>query len=164
MASVLLLAVMGAVPVHAQMDSTVTVPAETASSADAAIAHVRALEVQRQSAMVKPDLAVLQQIFAEDATYVHSNGLLQTRDELFRMLERGEIRYLSFQVERVSYRPYGNDTVVVSGVQRIQLSSSGKTFESYSRYTAVYAPVDGVVKLVSYQSTSMPEVAPSGNR
>jgi hypothetical protein len=37
--------------------------------------------------------------------------------------------------------------------------SNGKTLVSYSRYTVVYAMVEGEEKMVAYQSTPMPELA-----
>ena len=96
---------------------------------------------------------------AADATYVHSTGLIQKRDELFSMLERGDIRYVSFTVDTVEYRVYG-DTVVGTGAQHIELTSGGKALTSHSRYTVVYAPAGGGLKMVAYQSTPLPEIVP----
>lgn len=134
-------------------------PARTADapSGDAAIAAVEELEHERQHAMVSVDEAQLSRIFADDMTYIHSTGLAQSRDDLMGMLARGDIQYVAFRVESVSYRAYGS-TVVGTGVQAIDLTSSGKPFVSRSRFTVVYAPVRGVHRLVSYQSTTMPEI------
>lgn len=139
-------AVLGAAIAHAELPS-----------GDAAIAAVEELEHARQHAMVSVDIETLAGIFADDLTYVHSTGLSQSKDELLGMLTRGDIRYVAFRVESVNYRAYG-DTVVGSGVQSIDLTSSGKSFTSRSRYTVVYAPVDGAHRLASYQSTTMPEI------
>ena len=124
---------------------------------DAAVAAVEELEHARQHAMVSIDVESLREIFSDDLTYVHSTGLAQSRDDLLGMLTRGDIRYVSFRIESVSYRTYGG-TVVGMGVQSIDLTSSGKPFTSRSRYTVVYAPVAGSLRLVSYQATTMPEI------
>jgi hypothetical protein len=128
-----------------------------APSGKAAIAAVEELEHARQHAMVSVDAETLSRIFADDMQYVHSTGLAQSKEELTAMLVRGDIRYVAFRVESVSYRVYGS-TVVGSGVQAIDLVSSGKPFVSRSRYVVVYVPVQGTHQLVSYQSTSMPEI------
>jgi ketosteroid isomerase-like protein len=89
---------------------------------------------------------------------VHSTGVMQTRDEFFRLLENKTIRYLSFDVEKTSYRVYG-DTVVGTGVQRIEVMSGGKSLVLHSRYTVMYTMRAGTEQLIAYQSTPMPELA-----
>jgi len=149
----------------APVDTTLAYPAApsdtavvpTAAPIVDALAQVVGLEQQRRAAMVRGDTHTLSGIMAEDATYVHSTGIMQTRDELFRLLENKTIRYLKFDVEKTSYRVYGN-TIVGTGVQRIEVLSGGKTLVLRSRYTVVYTMRDGTEKMVAYQSTSMPEM------
>jgi hypothetical protein len=124
---------------------------------DAAVAAVEDLEHARQHAMVSVDIDVLDEILSEDLTYIHSTGLAQSKDDLLGMLAKGDIRYVSFRMEAVTYRSY-NGAVVGSGVQSIDLTSSGKPFTSRSRYTVVYVPVKGSLRMVSYQATTMPEI------
>lgn len=131
--------------------------AADAPSSERAVAAVTELEHARQHAMVSADIARLAEICSEDLSYIHSNGLAQTRDDLFEMLTRGDIRYDAFRVESVSYKAFGT-TVVGTGVQAIELTSSGKPFVSRSRYTVLYLPERGVHRLVSYQSTPLPEI------
>ena len=164
----LMLLVCSALPAWAQVDS-VTAPVDTAAApvdtvaAPAAqpapaidlIAAVRGFEEKRQAALVSADTQVLADIMAEDATFAHSNGLMQTRTELFAMLERGEIRYLSVKPEDARYRVYGN-TVVGTGVQSVNVKSAGKSVVLRNRYTVVYAPTGTGLRMVAYQSTPMP--------
>jgi hypothetical protein len=131
-------------------------PAGSGSETDL-LSAVQAREEERRRAMVAVDVASLDDLFAADATYVHSNGLSQSKADVISMLARGEIRYVSFDVKEASYRAYGA-TVVATGVQEIRLTSSGKPFTSNSRYTVVYATIDGEPKMVAYQSTSLPEI------
>ncbi len=120
-----------------------------------AAAHER--EEERQRAMIDVDAAALDDLFAADATYVHSNGLFQTKAGLIAMLAKKELRYVAFDVKESSCRAYGQ-TVVCMGTQSISLTSSGKPFTSNSRYTVVYAMIDGKLRVVSYQSTALPEI------
>lgn len=123
----------------------------------AAVAAVEDLEHQRQHAMVAVDEETLRDVFADDMTYIHSTGLAQSRDDLLGMLRRGDIRYVAFHIESLTYRTYGA-TVVGTGTQAIDLTSSNKPFTSRSRFTVVYAPVRGAYRLVAYQSTSLPDL------
>lgn len=122
-----------------------------------AIETVTALENARRQAMVAGDIPRLTDLFAKDATYVHSTGLVQTRDELLSVLERGAIHYRTIDVDSVSYRAYG-PVVVGNGVQTLHLEASGKPVTARSGYTVVYAPVDGQVRLIAYQSTNLPRL------
>jgi ketosteroid isomerase-like protein len=143
----------------APVDTVVTAPADTTRithHADA-LSQVVALEERRRKAMVAADTHTLETIIAEDATYVHSTGIMQKRDELLRLLANQTIRYISFDVEKTSYRVYGS-TVVGTGVQSIKVMSGGKSLVIHSRYTVVYADKDGVEKLIAYQSTPLPEM------
>jgi len=146
----------------APVDTVVTArPDQPADSPNpATLAEVVALEDKRRKAMVAGDIITLQTIIAEDATYVHATGIMQTRDELLRLLANKTIQYLSFEVEKTSYRVYGS-TVVGTGVQAIKVRSGGKSLAIKSRYTAVYAERDGAEKLIAYQSTPLPETTPA---
>jgi ketosteroid isomerase-like protein len=128
-----------------------------APSGEEAVKVVEELEHARRHAMVSADEEALVRILADDVVYIHSNGLAQSRDELLAMLAKGDIGYVSFGTETIVYRAYGS-TVVATGVQSIELTSSGRPLTSRSRYTVVYAAVRGEHRLVSYQSTPTPEV------
>lgn len=128
-----------------------------AGPADDLVSSVKARETQRQRAMIDVDAAVLEDLFAADATYVHSNGLAQTKAGVLAMLTKKELRYLAFDIKEATYRVYG-ETVVCTGTQSISLTSSGKPFQSNSRYTVVYAMIDGKPRVVAYQSTLLPEI------
>ncbi len=135
-----------------------TVVSITAVPADGTLIDaVKHRESERQIAMIRADVPALEDIFAEDVTYIHSNGLAQTRAGLIAMLTKRELRYLNFDVEEAEYREYGG-TVVCTGMQSISLTSSGKPFTSNSRYTIVYATIAGRPRVVAYQSTLLPEI------
>ncbi|HEX6791497.1 MAG TPA: nuclear transport factor 2 family protein [Candidatus Krumholzibacteria bacterium] len=171
---VLLLIVVMAPGAFAQVDSVLTdtlavdtlrarTPAIPAAPATAppvpsvAIEAVRVLEGLRQTAMVAADTKALAEIIAEDATYVHANGLMQTRAQLFSMLESGEMKYVAIKLEDARYRAY-DGTVIGTGVQRIDVKSAGKSLALRSRYTVVYVASEAGWKLVAYESTPTPKV------
>ena len=122
-----------------------------------ALAQVVALEEKRRRAMVAADVNTLETIIAPDATYVHSTGIMQIRDELLRLLANKTIQYVSFDVEKTTYRVYGG-TVVGTGVQHIKVMQGKKSRVIHSRYTVIYAERAGAEQLVAYQSTPLPEL------
>lgn len=122
-----------------------------------ALAQVVAREEQRRKAMVAGDVKTLTDIITEDATYVHSTGIMQTRDELLRLLANKTIVYKAFEIEKTAYRVYGT-TIVGTGVQSITVMAGGKARVIHSRYTVTYAEKDGIEKLIAYQSTPLPEM------
>ncbi len=128
-----------------------------AGTADDLVNAVKQREAARQRAMIDVDQAALDDLFAADATYVHSNGLFQTKTGVIAMLAKKELRYVAFDVKEATYRVYG-ESVVCTGVQSISLTSSGRPFQSNSRYTVVYAMIDGKPRVVAYQSTLLPEI------
>lgn len=128
-----------------------------AGSQDTLVSTVKQREAERQRAMVSVDLKALDDLFAADAIYIHSNGIAQSKADVIGMLTRGDIRYVSFDVKEATYRVYG-ETVVVNGAQTISLTSSGRAFTSNSRFTVVYATVDGKPRVVAYQATSLPDI------
>ncbi len=135
----------------------VSIAPDGAASESALVTSVKQREAERRGAMVDVDLAALDDLFAIDATYVHSNGLTQTKSGVIAMLTKKELRYQSFDIEEATYREYG-ETVVCTGTQIISLTSSGTPFTSHSRYTIVYAMIDGKPRVVAYQSTLLPEI------
>jgi molybdopterin synthase catalytic subunit len=127
------------------------------------VARVAALEEVRRAAMVAADTTALRAGMSRDATYVHSTGLVQTRDELCAVIARGDIRYRAFSVDGVAYRAY-ESTVVATGVQRIDLESGGRPLTSRSRFTVVYVLDADRPRLVAYQSTPLPEIVTQEKR
>jgi Domain of unknown function (DUF4440) len=143
----------------APVDTTLkAVPDEpTPAQHSDALSQVVALEDSRRKAMVAADVKTLDTIIAPDATYVHSTGIMQNRDELLRLLANQTIRYISFDVEKATYRVYGG-TVVGTGVQQIKVMQGKKSRVIRSRYTVVYAERNGTEQLIAYQSTPLPEM------
>jgi ketosteroid isomerase-like protein len=138
----------------APVDTTLKALPDEANGSPA-VSQVQALEEQRKKAMVAADVKTLETIIADDATYVHSTGIMQKRDELLQALANKSIRYISFNIEKTSYRVYG-DAVVGTGMQEIKVMQGTNSRVIKSRYTVVYADRNGSLQLVAYQATALP--------
>jgi ketosteroid isomerase-like protein len=128
----------------------------TAAREGDARAQLQALETRRLEAMTSADVKALEQILAEDMTYTHSTGLVQTRGQLLGLLQSGVLRYLSFETHDITWRVY-DGTAVATGRQTISLESEGRPVTARNRFTVVYARVGGEWRCVAYQSTAVPD-------
>ncbi len=131
---------------------------EAGDAADPA-AHILALEKHRREAMVARDVATLELLFAAEATYAHSTGWVQTRDELLGVLADGSVDYRSIVVSSEVVRVYGA-VAVVTGDQWIEVTADLRHIKSQSCFTTVYTVIEGDWKLVAYQSTPVRERRP----
>jgi len=120
-------------------------------------AQLQALETRRLEAMRAADVKALAQILAEDMTYTHSTGLMQTRDQLLTLLGSGVVRYLSFETHDIAWRVY-DGAAVATGRQTLSLESEGRPVTARNRFTVVYARHGGDWRCVAYQSTALPEM------
>ncbi len=115
---------------------------------------VATLDQQRRAALVAADRDALKKLIVTHATYTHSNGVLQTRTELLRALREGTLDYQKIVVDYENAVSRGN-TVVITGVQKMDLLVNGKPLKSHSAFTAVWCHADDEKgwQMIAYQST-----------
>jgi Domain of unknown function (DUF4440) len=142
---------------------TLLVAAVVVSAAGAAHAFAQAggglekkildLERQRVAAMVKKDVAALGALLADDLSYTHSGGAIDTKASFLKLIkERG--RYLGVDYSNIQVIPSGANTVVVRGRAEIRL-------EGVASYPVLFLDVwmlrDGAWKMVAWQATRVPQ-------
>ena len=114
---------------------------------------VRQVEDRRVKAMIDDDFAALDAILADDLTYAHSSGALDTKASYLEALKSGKTKYLTFDRTPSVVRLYG-DTAVVTGAATLSLRGQAAPFSL--RYTLVYVRRDGQWRMVAWQSTRLP--------
>lgn len=119
-------------------------------------ADAPALEADRArfEAQVKGDLAALDKLLASDLTYVHSGGVVETKDEFVGAIKSGKYKYKSIVPEGMSARAFG-DAAVVNGKATIDLTSDGREIHVVVRFTDVWVKRDGRWQMVSWHSTRL---------
>ena len=132
-----------------------TLRAQQISMADRMKASVIRIEETRLYAVTSVSTPALEEMMTADCTYVHSNGLAQSKKQFIAALSSGALSYQIFRwVEPPVVRLYGGDFAILSAKAHVEATSkaSGETkFDVL--YTAVYTVVDAEWKLVSYHST-----------
>lgn len=121
-------------------------------TAENAREDILAADARRFAAMIQGDLAALEGLLAEDLTYTHSTGQVETRIQFLESLRSGKLRYLAAAPSDVDVRVYG-DTAVVTGRAEMKVSSQGQELTVTARFTEVWVKSGGAWKLAAWQST-----------
>lgn len=124
----------------------------TFDAANTAEKEIRTLEMRRFEMMVRKDVKNLSEILAEDLTYVHSNGVLETKAQFLETLDKGKTLYQSIQTEDIKVR-ITDSMSLITGVALIRAWTGGQTLDLRLRFTDAYAKRDGRWQLISWQST-----------
>ncbi len=127
-----------------------------AGAENLAEAAVLKREEARLQAMVKADLAALEDILADDLSYVHSSGSVDSKREFVDAIRTGRLKYKQVDREGVAVRVYA-DVAVVTGRGRFQVRSGEDDLDVRLRFTDVYVKRGGKWRMVAWQSTRLPE-------
>ena len=117
--------------------------------------EIRQREIRRFEAMVRGDVAALDDILAEDLTYTHATGVFETKAEFIAKLKSGQTKYESFTPEDVLVRLYGT-TSVVTGVARVKVQVKGEHLSFQLRFMDVYVKKGDRWQMVAWQATRLP--------
>lgn len=111
------------------------------------------LEERRLAAMVAADTGALDDILADDLSYVHTTAALDTKESLTSGLAAGRLNYESITptTDR-AIRSYG-DSAIVRGQAHVHVNGNHFTLE----YTVVYVKPDGDWQMTSWHATRLPE-------
>lgn len=120
-------------------------------SANGGESAVLAADSARVAAMLAADASGLDSLFHRGLTYIHSNGMVDTKESLVGNLTSGRVDYLSVAPESTLARVHG-DGAVVSGIVRMEVEAGSTVHRLRSNYTAVYWWESGRWQLVAYQS------------
>ncbi|HYG62121.1 MAG TPA: nuclear transport factor 2 family protein [Thermoanaerobaculia bacterium] len=119
-------------------------------------ADVRAADAQRFAAMVARDRQALERLLADDLTYTHSTGQVESKAQFLESIAAGGLVYQAIDPEEVAVRVYG-ETAVVTGRASLRVESRGQALVLPVRFTSVYVRKDGLWRLAAWQSTRLPE-------
>lgn len=112
---------------------------------------VRDLEQHRWDALVAGDIDELDRLFADDMTYTHSNGMVDSKRSYLGALRDGVFRYVAIDVSESTCHDFGS-TVVVTGAAVATSESAQGRLVSPLRYTAVWSEQAGGWRFVAWHS------------
>lgn len=117
---------------------------------------IRAADSQRFAAMVARDRQALEPLLADDLTYTHSTGQVESKARFLESIASGALVYRSIEPEEVVVRVYG-ETAVLTGRVVMRVETREQSLVLPARFTSVYVRRDGLWRLAAWQSTRLPE-------
>ena len=114
------------------------------------------LDRKRMTAMAQKDIAALKNMLCKGLVYTHSSARQDTKQSLIEGMESGKTVYTSIVPSDVKAQDLGN-AVVLTGVAAISVNSSGKPNSFRVRFTDVYENQNGTWRMVTWQSTKIPD-------
>lgn len=149
------LSVAGPLPAQPTAPPSAAPPAPPAITA--ITAKIRSLEESRFAAMLSRDAPALRRILADDLTYTHSSGQLESKEQFIESIASGAFQYLAILPEgALDVRVYG-DAAVVTGKGTFRVRAGGEERSLKLRFTDVYVARSGVWQMVAWQSTRLPD-------
>jgi ketosteroid isomerase-like protein len=126
---------------------------DTMADSKDTVAELIALEARRNGALVANDMASLGAMLADDLTYVHASGKLDTRATLLASIGR-DYSYLESERGELSVRVYG-DVAVMTGPAKFLLKVATKPdpIAVPCNITQVWVRQSGAWKLAAYHGS-----------
>lgn len=114
------------------------------------------LDKKRMTATAQKDVATLQKLLCKGLIYTHSSARVDTKQSLIEAMESGKTVYTSIVPSEVKAQDLGN-AVVLTGVAAISVNSNGKPNSFRVRFIDVYENQNGTWRMVTWQSTKLPD-------
>lgn len=122
------------------------------AAAETTVSEITALEDRRWAAQIAGDLDALDVLLADELSYTHSNGMVDTKASYIEAIAGKVFDYQSESRSDVKVEVVG-DTAMVTGRVAMTVLAGGRTVELDSRYTVVWIRRDGSWQLLCWQST-----------
>lgn len=119
-------------------------------------ADIRALEDRRCKAMVAKDVATMNELFADDLVYTHSNAFVDSKQSYIDGIVAKKWDYKAIEMPVQDIR-IAADAALVTGQVRITLGNpDGGTRTINGRFLNVWLKREGRWQFCAWQSTSIP--------
>jgi len=109
-----------------------------------------------KNALIAKDSVALSNILADNVTYGHSTGVIQTKAQLIRSALNGEQDYRSIDPSNMNVRIYNDNTGVVTVNLKVNVVNLGKPLDVNLAATLVWIKINGEWKLVARQAVKLP--------
>ncbi|MGB6692492.1 MAG: nuclear transport factor 2 family protein [Terracidiphilus sp.] len=138
-------------------------PAAPESPASAAEKQVLVAEQSRVAALCRSDLPALQRLLADDLTYVHASGKVDTKSSFLAAIRSGQLHYISWQPGNLHVRVLG-ETALIDGEYAVRVLDSRMQHDPFNVSIFIltaYARRDGRWQQIAWQSTRDPAKSPA---
>ncbi len=129
--------------------------AQMPSGTSHAAKEVMATEEARTAALDRSDVAELEKIMADDVTYIHASGKVDTKKSYLDAIRSGQLHYISWQPKNLKVRVMG-DGAVIDGEYAVRVTDSRvqpTPFDINIFILTVYERRNGHWQQIAWQST-----------
>lgn len=119
------------------------------------IKAIENLEERRRKAMLAADLATLDDMFAEDLSYTHSNAVMERKSLYLERLGAKHYDYRELNFLDQDIRMVG-EAALVTGRMTGEVLIAGQLRKLNSLTTVVWIRIAGRWQMLTFQSTSTP--------
>jgi Domain of unknown function (DUF4440) len=126
--------------------------------------QVLAREQARTTALEHSDVAMLERIMADDVTYIHASGKVDTKKSYLDAIRGGKLRYISWRPMALHVRMLGSGAVI-DGEYAVKVTDSRvqpTPFDINIFILTVYERRNGQWQQIAWQSTR--DIATSPNK
>lgn len=109
-------------------------------------------EKERDEALQRADMAVLNRIYADAVVIVNTRGQHLTKAQRLADFQSGDLKFLSFDQRDYAFHVYG-DTVILTGRANSVVQFHGKINRIPRRFTLTYIRLNGNWRLVAQGET-----------
>jgi len=138
------------------LGSSMMAAAQSLSATSEGAKEVLATEEARVAALEHSDVAALDRIMADDVTYIHASGKVDTKKSYLEAIRSGQLHYISWQPKGLHVRMLGNDGAIIDGEYTVRVTDSrvqSTPFDINIFILTAYARRDGRWQQVAWQST-----------
>jgi ketosteroid isomerase-like protein len=112
---------------------------------------VKAAEQAWFDGITKNDFPKLEKVLADDLYYLHSTGVVDTKESYIKSMSSGKQKYSSGKINDLKIRVYGT-AAVINGDANFEFVTNGKPGKGHLKYTHVFVKSAKGWQLVSHQS------------
>jgi hypothetical protein len=106
-------------------------------------------------ALKEQDYAALEGLYADDYMLVRPDGSVLNKQEVLQDLRSGGLRFHSIELSQTGVRIYGSTAILTAESQAVSSRHETES-RSHFRLIAVYVHQGQSIKLVHFQSNSLP--------
>ena len=112
-------------------------------------------EQARTTALEHSDLPALERIMADDVTYIHASGKVDTKKSYLEVIRSGQLHYISWRPRSLHVRMLGNGAII-DGEYAVRVTDSrvqAAPFDINIFILTVYERRNGQWQQIAWQST-----------
>jgi ketosteroid isomerase-like protein len=118
--------------------------------------EIEGLEMQWRRAQMTNNVGVIDHLLSDDYLGISALGTLETKADLLSAHRAGELKITQMDLSDVKIRVYGDTAVVTSKVD-VHGTNGERDITGRYRYTRVYNNRNGQWKIVSFESSRVPD-------